>query len=384
MIFIVDVSGRVVEYDIGLFDAISKVKKDEDIRLLIADAPKINSNVIRMLRLIPTRFKSSENKVKRIGKAVETLLNYIYIGVLCLLKRPSVIHFQWFPFLEFCSIDNYFVSFIKVLRPNIKIVLTVHNIYPHEMSPARQEKYRRRFMKLAFNIEHFIVHVENSKEQMITEYGINQDRISVIPHGVFAPNYKPTSSVHSNNHHIIMYGNLTPYKGADILMEALQLLPEDEKSKVKLTIAGRMTDEYLLELKSKSEGINVNYIPSFIPDGQLYKLIDESDIIALPYRKISQSGVLLLALFFEKPLLLSNLPSFVETLKGFTADMFFDSNNPSSLRDLMMRHFLGQIDVNKQLDIIAKLKDLYSWHNSAKQTLALYKKIDNNQNFDAI
>lgn len=377
MVFIIDISGRVIRYDISLYVNIIKEKSDEEIRLLVADAPKLDSNVVSMLHLIPSRLRGSNNRFVRIGKAIEVFLNYIYILFLCIAKRPSVLHFQWFPFLDYCAIEKYFVSFVKLLLPKSKLILTIHNLYPHDMTSTNQGNYRQRFNKVTKYLNGFIVHIDNSKEELVRDFGIQPQKISVIPHGVFEPDYVPKNRRNLRGHHIIMYGNNTPYKGVDVLLDALQLLPKELKEDVKVTIAGKGPEDYLALLRTKAEGLNVNFMPYFIPDDQLYSMIDEADYIALPYRKISQSGVLLLALFFEKPLLVSNIPSFVETLKGFTSEMFFESENPKSMMNLLERHLSGSIDLKKQLDAITNLRELYSWRNSAKQTLALYKKVDN-------
>lgn len=377
MIFIIDISGRVIRYDISLYENIIKEKTDENIRLFVADAPKLDSNVVSMLRLIPTKYRGSNNRFIRIGKAIEVFLNYIYILILCIIKRPSVLHFQWFPFLDYCSIEKFYLTFVKLLLPNTKLILTIHNLYPHDMTLANQDNYRRRFNKVDKYLNAFVVHIDNSKEELVRDFGIQPQKIFVIPHGAFEPDYVPKNRRILKGHHIIMFGNNTPYKGVDVLLDALQLLPKELKDDVKVTIAGKGPEDYLVELRTKAEGLNVNFMPYFIPDDQLYSMIDEADYIALPYRKISQSGVLLLALFFEKPLLVSNIPSFVETLKGFTSEMFFESENPNSMMNLLERHFSGRIYLKKQLDTITNLRELYSWRNSARQTLDLYKKVDN-------
>ena len=167
-----------------------------------------------------------------------------------------------------------------------------------------------------------------------------------------------------------------PYKGADILLDAVQLLPEELKNKVKVTIVGATSNDFLELLRKKSDGLNVSFNPTFVPDEELYKLIDDADYIALPYKKITQSGVLLLALFFRKPLLISDLPSFVDTLHGFTPDMFFKSEDAASLKDLIQRHIDGKVDISAQMEAIEGLNKLYSWHNSAKKTVDLYKRLN--------
>ena len=103
-------------------------------------------------------------------------------------------------------------------------------------------------------------------------------------------------------------------------------------------------------------------------------MIESSDFIALPYREISQSGVLLLALYFRKPLLISNLPSFSETLKGFTSDMFFETGDSKSMSELIIRMLSGEVDTQKELKVIESLNEEYSWENSARKTLDVYRK----------
>lgn len=62
---------------------------------------------------------------------------------------------------------------------------------------------------------------------------------------------------------------------------------------------------------------NFQWMPYFVAEQKLDYEINESDVIILPYRSISQSGVLLLSLYFKKPIITSDLPSFKETLKGY-------------------------------------------------------------------
>lgn len=141
---------------------------------------------------------------------------------------------------------------------------------------------------------------------------------------------------------------------------------------VQATICGVISNEYLHELQSIKTDVKIDYIPGFIDDDTLYSLIDQSDIILLPYRAISQSGVLLLALYFRKMIISSDLPSFKETLEGFTDDMFAKAEDAQSLADLITRYLRGEVDIGKQLQIIDNLNHKYSWHEAAKKTIAIY------------
>lgn len=374
-VFIIDISGKVTNYDLALLRAINSIIADNRVKLIAPDISKKVVGVIHLFSFIPLKFKYSENLLKRIAKAFEGLLNYFVLLLLCIRKRPELLHFQWFPFMEFCSIDIFFVRLIKIVLRKQSIFLTVHNVYPHNINLDRKIKYRERFIKMSKYVDKYIVHTRSSREELLNDYSLSPDKVIIIPHGIFSPDYKPKYVRHpkQEDYHIIMYGNNLPYKGSDILLDAVQLLPIEIKKHIKVTIVGATSEDYLDILRDKSVGLNVIFNPNFVSDCLLYEMIDEADYIALPYKKISQSGVLLLALYFKKPLLVSNLPSFVETLVGFTSDMFFVSEDPKSLKDLILRHIEGQIDVNRQMAAILELNKLYSWNNSAKKTILAYE-----------
>lgn len=370
-IFVIDISGKVLNYDYALCKELSKLL-DVTVVAHKQGSEGFKGKRLPIIRLIPLKYKNSSHVVKRALKAIEGILNYIWLLLVVLVRRPNVMHFQWFPFMEFCSVDNLYVSMLKILKPSLRIVLTVHNLYPHDISNSQKSEYRNRFVRMDRYVDHYIVHVESTRRDVQAEFGIPKCKITVVPHGIFTVNYTPRRSGMPKGRHFIMFGNNTPYKGTDILIEAIQQLPSDMRDSIKLTVAGQTSDNYLTELKAKSEGLDTFFIPTFIPEQQLYSLIDDADYIALPYRQISQSGVLLLALYFRKPLIVSDLPSFKETLKGFEDNMFFTSNNSQSLARLIERHLRGEIDIDEQLSAIDKLVDLYSWKKSAIETCAVY------------
>lgn len=380
---IVDISGKVLNYDYALCEAMAADGYGEIEVVLAAhvhDKQKYRGERLKLLSLVPSSQQSGSGKVKRVVKAFEGLINYSILLIYVLIKRPAVIHFQWFPFLEFSSIEVPYVRLLKCLLPKTKIVQTIHNVFPHAMmgQEAKRGKYRNRMLSMDKNIDHYIVHTESTENEVEMLFNIDKNRITVIPHGIFKPDYElglHEFSAENEKKTIIFYGVNRRNKGADILIDAVRQLPDEYKKQVRALIAGKTSKEYLNELQAKVGDAEVEFRQTFIPDNDLYELINNADFIALPYREISQSGVLLLALYFRKPLLISDLPSFRETLKGFTPDMFFETGDNKSMCDLIMRMLNGKIDTQKQLKVIESLNEEYSWENSAKKTLDIYNKL---------
>ncbi len=369
----VDISGRVLNYDIALCEAIFKnLSKKDHLKLLAAniESSKIECPSKKMLSLIPKSLRYSENKIKRGIKALEGVVNYLYLVIYVLFHQVDVLHLQWLPFLEICSIERIFLKLIRVVSPKTKLILTVHNLYPHNFNNKQKESYRERFYKLKHLIDCFILHLECSKIKFCKQFNVNPQKVKVVHHGIFVPkNVEIVPHIRGEKLKLIMYGMQSYYKGTDIFIDALNLLPEESKQKVHAAIVGKIDNGFYQELKQKTTNLDVEWIPEFVPDEVLFKKIIESDIIVIPYREISQSGVLLLALPFKRMIIASDLPSFKETLAGFSDDMFFENGNAESLAG-MIENCLNSSKKNDEYKmIIDKLCNLYSWNKIGKNYL---------------
>lgn len=375
---LVDLSGKVNNYDKALYDALKHELSEgkSSVRLLIPGHG--------LVRLIPKKNSQTEFIIKRLVKVLEGLLNYFYLLLLIFVKRIDTIHLQWLPFVEVVGIEKYILSLVHVLSPRTKIILTIHNIYPHgvkNISDGGKLKYKKRFREVCTKIDGIIVHTESSKNEIINEFGFNSDIIQVIHHGVFVPNDIAQNSYESKSdkYVILQFGLQTYYKGTDVLVDAVNLLSESYRKKIDVRIVGSVGDSYLQELKSKDLHSIVHWKTYFLPDKELCEEIKNSDVLLLPYREISQSGVLLLSIYFEKSMICSDLPSFVETIHGdqddsLDNDMFFRNETPESLCELLKRHINGNVNNEMIKQRIKHLKALYSWENAAKATVLFYKK----------
>lgn len=324
---------------------------------------------------IPNKYVKSKNAIKRTFKVFEAIVNYFILVFKLFFSNYDVIHFQWLPFLEICSFERYVLKLIRLGSPHAKVILTIHNIYPHEMNNT--VAYRNRILKIKKYFDLFIVHTQKTSNKVLTEFDIDKNNIAVIHHGIFEPErmdfISKNKSIQNNDvFKILHFGLISPYKGTDILINAIQKLPEYIKSKIELNIVGHISVDYYGFLKKIAIGINVNWLPHYVDDDLLNTLIYKSDLVVFPYRKISQSGALLLSLFFEKPILTSDLDEFIETLYNFNANWFFNTEDIDSLSSKIKSHINGDINRN---DIVLKIKELkkqYSWSLIAKKTIYFY------------
>ena len=369
---ILDISGKVEKYDNALFDALCRLDSKVTFRCLMPGKG--------LFSFIPKKIKNSENLFKRLIKVLEVLLNYMVICSCLYRKKPEVLHVQWLPLLEFVGWEIYIFKYFQKKSPSTKYVLTIHNIYPHNMSDRAKIAYNNRFRKISKMFDAFIVHTQNSKVEAVKDFALNDSNVYVCCHGVFEPHNVmiKTKKYIKENINILQFGNQSFYKGTDLLVDAICGLDERRKSMVSVNIVGDISPVFLADLKSRDTDSKINWIPYFLNDDKLYEVINNSDIIVLPYRAISQSGVLLLSIYFEKLIICSNLPSFIETMsleniKELDDCLFFETENADSLRKLLIRYIDGNVCVDKLINRIKYLKKLYSWDSAAKSTLKVYE-----------
>lgn len=372
---IIDITGRnASQYNPSLCSSLSKYD-NLDISLMSPIIPPDHEGYgyIKLIKIIPDSWASKEGKLKFLLRGLEVVLNYFYIFFYVLIHKPDVLHFQWLPLIEFAVGDVWLLKILKVISPNIRLFLTAHNVYPHNLDVRSIDKYKNRFKNIDKYLSGYLVHLNSTKEELSSEFSISKKKIYVSYHGIYVPEkYEAKINTRKNIKQIIMYGTQNRYKGVDILIEALRLLPKEMLSKSRTLIVGKTDRDIYEDYIDISDSLNIHWINKFVSDEELYKSIGESDLILLPYRRISQSGVLLLALSYRKPILTSDLPSFRETLIGYDDNWFFKSESPQALSEKLSEYLDGRLNVDDMISVINSLNLKYSWDNTAKSTYQAY------------
>ena len=164
------------------------------------------------------------------------------------------------------------------------------------------------------------------------------------------------------------------------MVKAVSSLPKDIRDKIEVTIAGKTDDFLYNDNINLANQAGIKWDSRYYTDKELNQLIMDSDVLVFPYRNISQSGALLLALAFGKPMIVSKLSSFIETLDGFPEDAFIDVDSVESLKNAIIVHIdKKQTVFSQEINIISELQKKYSWNNSAKKTIRLYNSLNNNK-----
>jgi glycosyltransferase involved in cell wall biosynthesis len=101
---------------------------------------------------------------------------------------------------------------------------------------------------------------------------------------------------------VIFFGQLRAYKGVPSLVHAFRALPDPD---ARLLVVGMPKPPALAAELAEAVGGDprVRLVPRFVPDDEVQLWLRAADLVALPYREILNSGSAVLALSFDRPVL---------------------------------------------------------------------------------
>lgn len=293
--------------------------------------------------------------------------------------HPDVVHIQW---LRIWIIDFLLIKWLK--HKGIKTVFTAHNILPHDSG----EKYKNKYIKYYNEIDHIIVHSEFTEKELTKLIG-SKNKVSVVPHGILKfnlniPDLNSRISFLKNYYNIkdeIIFSSLgvqSYYKGTDLIINAWKSNKNLYlNNKCKLFLIGKSNN---IDYSDILEFQNVIVIDEKLCDLDFQAWFILSSIILLPYREISQSGVLFNALALNKPVLVSDAGGLKEPLKYGNVGWNIGKANAESLQKFFL-HILDNPDLitqmNNRTEDFEKVKSIYSWDAISIKTQEVYKKILN-------
>lgn len=215
--------------------------------------------------------------------------------------------------------------------------MTVHNVLPH----GRHGRWYRALHQVIYRLPHrLVVHTAKMKTELVESFGISASRIVVMPHGVDAVPHKLTVPPPSETFRVLLFGGLSRYKGADLLLSALAYCPQ---LPVELTIAGEARDAaYAQELAeliaALGDSHKVIWNRGFVAEPEVAGYFESCDAVVLPYRHIDQSGVLFTAFRFGCPVLATDVGAFRDTLPEF-AGRIVERIEPRALAEALREFY---------------------------------------------
>jgi glycosyltransferase involved in cell wall biosynthesis len=171
-------------------------------------------------------------------------------------------------------------------RNHVSTVVVLHDAEPHPGDGLPLQMFlQRRLLRRAGAV---VVLSEYVAQRLRQQRLIDPNRIIVLslPPFIFGP-MPAAPRAHGGPLRLLCFGRLLPYKGLDLLASAMRQIDTDRAWELRVVGSGPESPE-LAALREVS-GVTVEN--RWVPEDEIGQLIAWSDVVVLPYREASQSGI---------------------------------------------------------------------------------------------
>jgi glycosyltransferase involved in cell wall biosynthesis len=287
-------------------------------------------------------------------------------------ERPDIIHFQWLPLP---IIDRAFLARLRRIAP---LVVTAHDSEPFNGNAGAALQQFGAIESLG-RFDRIIIHTEQARARL-TAHGLAPAKLCKIAHGFLDGDEPASPPGHdAGKVRFLLFGKVKPYKGADLLIEAVRRLTPEVRERCEILIVGKpyMDTRALVEAVADLAGA-VRCDFRFVPDAEMRTMFAAADVLVFPYREIDMSGVLMAALKTSRPILASRIGGFAELLEDERHGLLVAPGDIDGLAAAMTRLVCEPETRSMMASAICHLaRSIPSWRQIAETTTELYRQTRN-------
>ena len=291
-------------------------------------------------------------------------------------QKPDFIVFRfWIPFM-----GPALGSIARMVRKSgIKVLAITDNVIPHEkrIGDAAFAKY---FIKscdgfvtmskaVMKDLENFATtkHKKYLLHPLYTSFGEKLNKSDA----------RKALGIKDEVNLVLFFGLIRKYKGLDMLLDAFNELKENPN--ITLLIAGEFYEDkqpYLDLIEKYEIQDQVILHAKFIANEDVKLYFSAADLVALPYRTATQSGVTQVSFHFEVPTLVTNVGGLGEIIPHQKAGYVVEPNG-KAIAESIKDYFINQ-RMPLFTEGMKQEKQKYDWRIFVQEVLDLFQAIKNN------
>lgn len=228
---------------------------------------------------------------------------------------------------------------VKRLRKPPRLLFICHNVLPHEQSLLDKAALR-----LALTPgDGFITHFQADADQLQQQLPNARIEVTSIPAYTLVgwePAVTLPVTIPVDRPLLLFFGFVRPYKGLDILLEALPLVLT--RWSLHLLVVGEFwkgEEEYQEQITRLQLQKSVTLINHYIPDEELVAYIRAATVVVLPYRHATQSAAVQLAFGLGCPVITTRVGGLAEAVEDGRTGLLVRPENPQALATAINRFF---------------------------------------------
>lgn len=243
---------------------------------------------------------------------------------------PDLAIVQWWnPF--FAPLTGSLIRLLK--RAGVPCLMECHNVLPHERRFVDSVLTRFAFAPL----QHFITHSQEERRNLLDFYPAANVRVAPLP---TIEEFSGTERATRDGRTALFFGIVRQYKGLDVLLRAMPKVLEQVNCHLLVKGEFYEPEERYQELVRRL-GIerNVTIENRYISNEEVSGLLNEVDLLVLPYLSATQSAVARIALLNGLPIIASNTGGLSEVVRDGDNGFLFEPGDFAALANRMIKYF---------------------------------------------
>lgn len=265
-----------------------------------------------------------------------------------------------------------FVLIARMLRKRgVRVAYICHNLVDHGSGRLKQ----RIASELLATADAYLAHSLEQADQLRRLFPGKE--IVFHPHPVY--DQFPTAHRHLPKRgrlELLFFGFIRPYKGLDILLDALSLLGDRS---VHVCVAGESwcKPEALRRYVAQSNAPNIELHLGYVNTAAVADYFERADVVVLPYRSATGSGVAALAYHYNTPVLASRVGGLCEVVEEGMTGFLIPPNAPEALAERLRT--LDRDQLIRMRAYIRHCKRTFSWNSLSRMLVGLARQERLNQ-----
>jgi glycosyltransferase involved in cell wall biosynthesis len=173
----------------------------------------------------------------------------------------------------------------------------------------------------------------------------------------------------------LFFGYVRAYKGLDVLLDAWPRVRA--KRPVELVIAGEFYEDaapYRARVAAAGGAPAVRLLDRYLPDAEVETVFKAADVVVLPYRSATQSGVTHVAYALGLPVITTDVGGLAETVTPGETGVVVPPEDPGSLADAVVR-FFAEAQGPALRRGVERVRQSHSWSALAAATVDLIAEL---------
>ena len=260
-------------------------------------------------------------------------------------SRPDLLIMQWW--VPYWAPTFATIAFLTRRFSRTRILFICHNVVPHERGFADRLSAR---ITLRHG-HHFIVHSQRDLVDLKAMLPQAEGTRAALPICDFFSNARLSQQEAkrelnvSGKKVLLFFGFVRPYKGVEYIVRAMPEILREVKAH--LLIVGEFwspESDYRTLIDQLGLSHAVSIVNAYVPNEEVALYFTAADLVVLPYLEATQSAVVPMAYWFERPVITTRVGGLAEVVKDGETGFLVPPADSEALAAAIVRFFGNRLE----------------------------------------